>query len=336
MENTNPQLENGYTRVANEILEAAAKLPLSAAQFRILMLIWRYSYGYNKKDCALSVNFIAAATGIDKRHIRREINELVQMNILHIETEATSSSSRVFSFNKHYDTWQAEKPFREDNLTHRVNSPPEGQIAPSTEGNLAPSGEGQSALQKRKIYKEKFKEKVVDVVDQKIQRAVPPSEGEIAPSLDTYLTLEGPTVQQEDVTANAIDDILLPVFDEYAATDSCQDPITKFTETVANCYTNLTGRIPSAIDEVAIMDIAKLTSNYDLVEQIMIDTANRYKPKYPGDRIHSFSYFVPAIKTKLVAEKTKQERRNQYAEYFAVGRADHRADDPYAGIGIRL
>ena len=40
-----PQCENGYTRLANEIIEALMKSNLSAYQSRILWAVWRETYG---------------------------------------------------------------------------------------------------------------------------------------------------------------------------------------------------------------------------------------------------------------------------------------------------
>jgi hypothetical protein len=40
----NPQPEDGYTILANEILEAMARTKLSPTQYRLLFVVWRYTY----------------------------------------------------------------------------------------------------------------------------------------------------------------------------------------------------------------------------------------------------------------------------------------------------
>ena len=42
-----PQLEDGFTRVANELLEALAKLKLCAYETKVLIFIIRKTYGWN-------------------------------------------------------------------------------------------------------------------------------------------------------------------------------------------------------------------------------------------------------------------------------------------------
>jgi phage replication O-like protein O len=101
----NPQLENGYTRIANEILEEVTKLPLNGTQFRIVIAIWRYTYGFQRKEHEISLAFLSSAAGLNERQTRRELNRLIDMNIIKVVKEATFTSSRVLAFNKYYNEW---------------------------------------------------------------------------------------------------------------------------------------------------------------------------------------------------------------------------------------
>ena len=49
MNRASPQLEDGYTRIANELIEALMRTNLSAYQSRVLWAIWRKTYGFNKR-----------------------------------------------------------------------------------------------------------------------------------------------------------------------------------------------------------------------------------------------------------------------------------------------
>ena len=100
------QKENGYTSVANEILENIIKLPLNGTQFRIIMLLWRETYGFSRKECSLSASYISARLGIPRRQVQREMAFLFECKILLIIKEATFNNSRVISFNKNYDGWR--------------------------------------------------------------------------------------------------------------------------------------------------------------------------------------------------------------------------------------
>lgn len=99
------QPENGYTKIANELLEILAKTSLNGTQRRILDVVFRQTYGYQRKSHDLSVTFIAGATNIHKKQVQRELTALIEMKIIAVVSEATFSKSRVISINKKYTEW---------------------------------------------------------------------------------------------------------------------------------------------------------------------------------------------------------------------------------------
>jgi hypothetical protein len=63
----NPQLENGYTQIANELIEALARFNLSPYESRLLWYIARKTYGYQKKTDAISLGWGVLKTSIHRR-----------------------------------------------------------------------------------------------------------------------------------------------------------------------------------------------------------------------------------------------------------------------------
>ena len=102
------QLEKGYTKIANEILERLALTKLSPTQFRLILVIWRYTYGFNRKDHEMSLSFLAEATGVHKQRVKQELDKLTESNIVIVTEEGTYSKSRKLAFNKDYDTWRLQ------------------------------------------------------------------------------------------------------------------------------------------------------------------------------------------------------------------------------------
>jgi phage replication O-like protein O len=101
----NVQLENGYTPIANVLLEQMAKIRLSPTQYRLIFAIWRYTYGFKRKEHELSLAFLANLTGCDKRQIQRELRDLSEKRI--INQTIKGGRNRIISFNKHYSQWNA-------------------------------------------------------------------------------------------------------------------------------------------------------------------------------------------------------------------------------------
>ncbi|MFT9495850.1 replication protein [Anaerosolibacter sp.] len=109
-------LENGYTRIANEILDHMARIKFSPMQYRILFVVWRYTYGFQRKSHKISLTFLSEATGCDSRQIQRELKKLIKMNVL---IEKFSSSTRELSFNKKLTAWKLDIGETDiDNLTN--------------------------------------------------------------------------------------------------------------------------------------------------------------------------------------------------------------------------
>jgi len=101
-----PQTENGFTRIANELLEAICKLNLSSTQWQVLMLIIRETYGYQRKECEFGLSKIAEVTGADRGNISKALKALIYRNILTEYRKNESKSARILGLNKDFDSWQ--------------------------------------------------------------------------------------------------------------------------------------------------------------------------------------------------------------------------------------
>jgi phage replication O-like protein O len=103
-----PKIEDGYTRIANELLEAIIAFKFSSRQLCIMFCVIRATYGYNKKSDAISGWQIAKMCNIDRSHISKSITELIAMNVLFKHETGRQSHGffvRELSINKYYDTW---------------------------------------------------------------------------------------------------------------------------------------------------------------------------------------------------------------------------------------
>ena len=145
----NVQLENGYTKVSNQILEMVAKIKLSPTQYRLLFVIWRFTYGFHRKEHSMSLNFLSEATGCDYRQIQRELKRLEERNIIFQKIEA--GICRKISFNKNYDEWLVKLAIGKTNS---------GPIGENVNGTI---GETDNQERNKKISKEKDDQKVKSI-----------------------------------------------------------------------------------------------------------------------------------------------------------------------------
>ena len=60
---------DGYTRIANELLEAVMAADLTARQLKVVLAVIRKTYGFGKSLTALPILQIAEMTGIHHTHV---------------------------------------------------------------------------------------------------------------------------------------------------------------------------------------------------------------------------------------------------------------------------
>jgi len=93
-----PQVENGMTSLANELVEALAKTQLSPYESRFLWALWRKTYGWHKTEDWISGSQIMELTGLRKQHVWRTKKILIDRHIV------TPNGYKI-SFQKDYTLW---------------------------------------------------------------------------------------------------------------------------------------------------------------------------------------------------------------------------------------
>lgn len=97
-----PQVEDGYTAIANTILEKLAQARLSGSEWQIVIFIFRKTYGYKKKEDWISLSQFEQGCGIDRKNVCRYLKRLVAKQMIF-------KNENRFSFNKNYTQWVVAK-----------------------------------------------------------------------------------------------------------------------------------------------------------------------------------------------------------------------------------
>jgi phage replication O-like protein O len=129
-----PQKEDGYTSLANELLEAYARAHLSGGEFRVVLAVLRDSYGWKRKSSRLSLRRLSVDTNMHWVSFLRSLRSLISKGIL---TEERIGAGVSLSPNKDYDSWKDCWECRENR----------GGNAQATIGNMeATSGNAQATI----------------------------------------------------------------------------------------------------------------------------------------------------------------------------------------------
>ena len=94
-----PQLENGYTRLANETLEALSTVQMSGSEWQFIMCLFRKTYGFNKKEDWITGSQIVVMTGLKKERVSEAKKKLLERKIV------TEKRNKI-SFQKDYEQWK--------------------------------------------------------------------------------------------------------------------------------------------------------------------------------------------------------------------------------------
>ncbi len=138
-----PQLKNGFTPLANELLEALIRQKLHGREWAVIMAVARHTYGYQRKTHCITGGDIAAMTTISPNHARDVVAGLLAKKILH-------RINGCLGLQKDYSLWM--------NSPLQGASPPDG--VPRTRGGKRPVQGAQLAPQTGHLIKERNKKEI--------------------------------------------------------------------------------------------------------------------------------------------------------------------------------
>ncbi len=102
--------EDGYTRLANDILEMAYKVRLNGNAMSVLLAVIRLTYGWNKSRDRIAGVQLADETGLNESEVSRAIAQLLERRI--IEVEGDKRKIKTIGINRRVDEWILRKPAR--------------------------------------------------------------------------------------------------------------------------------------------------------------------------------------------------------------------------------
>lgn len=102
-------IDDGYTRFANELLEAIASADLTARQLKVMLAYVRKTYGFNKKTDRIADEQIAQLTGLSRQNVNKAKKELISMNCLFMD-------GNKIGVNREVSAWQFSKCLQVSNF----------------------------------------------------------------------------------------------------------------------------------------------------------------------------------------------------------------------------
>jgi phage replication O-like protein O len=99
-----PQCENGYTKIANELLEAACKRITNATWLRIFFYTVRITYGFHVKERETNYKAYMTKLNLSDETIRNTMLEMTDRKIL--VSKFVDNRTLITGVNKNYEQWK--------------------------------------------------------------------------------------------------------------------------------------------------------------------------------------------------------------------------------------
>lgn len=161
--NGNPQLEDGHTRIANELLEAISSYPFTGGELKVVLAVIRLTYGWQKSERPIKQRELVRLTRLHPRYLHRVLTRLRQDGVLFRQRY---SRPHCYALNKHYYGWknapQPDPPVRfEEALPATSHNRPGKSGQPGSEVSVAPGPWARSSKEIKKEKKERTLEPAV-------------------------------------------------------------------------------------------------------------------------------------------------------------------------------
>lgn len=108
-------IDDGYTRFANELLEAIASADLTARQLKVMLAYVRKTYGFNKKTDRIADEQISQLTGLSRQNVNKAKKELISMNCLFMD-------GNKIGVNREVSAWKFSKCLQVSNFVSKLET----------------------------------------------------------------------------------------------------------------------------------------------------------------------------------------------------------------------
>lgn len=123
-----PQLEDGFTRIANELLEAILGFGFSHREQSVVFAIIRKTYGYGRKTDDMSASQLGAMCGVARQHVTTTLNALASRNVI---TKRPGEYGMIVGIQKDHRKWMSAEQLKQaGSALHmgQVDSPESGLV----------------------------------------------------------------------------------------------------------------------------------------------------------------------------------------------------------------
>ncbi|MGE8078120.1 replication protein [Peribacillus loiseleuriae] len=149
--------QNSFTKVDNSLLEGIQKYKFTTNQLKIIMVVWRYTFGFHRKAHELSLSFFEEATYLDRKSVSRSLKSLKENKVLIEIQRSKGNKGAMLAINTNLNQWTVDK------YLMAKNDEGSGQNDTTSSGQYATTSSGQNDTQERKVKENIKKKRYIDL-----------------------------------------------------------------------------------------------------------------------------------------------------------------------------
>ena len=146
----NPQCEDGYTKIANQIIERLIATALTGSEWSLCMFVIRKTYGYKKKTDQISLSQFERECLLSRQTVINCLERLVKANML-VKVQGKIS---IYGFQKDYEQWTVDNSRKDRYLVKLVSTNSQVALPTTSQANYTETSQANKTYKRKKEKKE--------------------------------------------------------------------------------------------------------------------------------------------------------------------------------------
>lgn len=297
------ELEDGYGRVANLLLEALSMSKLNGKQLSICLFIIRRTYSWGKKSDEITLKEFALACDSSETYMSKQLNQLIKWKVIKRENYSPGKVPE-YEINTRVDQWDKgclNVQGLNENIRQGLYNQARVPLNKRTRVDLNQTIESTDVEghPKENIKENRKKDIITITIDDQLSRT-----GKSNPVAD----MDADSIQQDDLVAPIGADPIKQDIESVAQVGAVPTKRISPVGKIERAYLQIRNRpMCSGKDMIDIVDVYEKYQDIDFIIKVMKTASEENKTRNGRLTINSFSYFMPIFEEEWNKRKAREK-----------------------------
>ena len=297
------ELEDGYGRIANLLLEALSMSKLNGKQMSICLFIIRRTYSWGKKSDEITLKEFALACDSSETYMSKQLKQLIEWKVIKRKNYSPGKIPE-YEINTRVDQWD-KGCLNIQGLNENIRQGLYNQArVPLNKRTRVVQGQTIENTEIEGCPKESIKENINKYIITTTIKDESLKTGNSNPVAD----MDADSIQQDDLVAQIGADPIKQDQESVAPVGAAPTKQVSPVEKIERAYLKIRNRpMCSSKDMIDIVNVYEKYKDIDFILGVMKTTAEENKARNGRITINSFSYFMPIFQDEWNKRKAREE-----------------------------